>query len=76
MGYMNSGEPYGTRLYYKEELEKLQKEFESMDKQKNYWWRTALHSGEALRSIKKLTNNNHVVDLINEALKYEPPEDK
>ncbi len=87
MGYMNSDEPYGTRLYYKEELEKLQKEFESMERQKNHWWRKALHYHQALRQIserinkesqsEKWTSTDAAImhEIAEKALIYAPPND-
>ena len=76
MGYRNSGEPYGTRLYYKQELEKLQGEFNSMERQKNYWWRVAGVRGDALRQINKRTNKeSRIHEIIKKALGYKPPDE-
>ncbi len=55
-------------------LEKLQDEFESMEREKNHWWSMALVRGEALRQINinaSITHEIHEIAL--KALEYEPP---
>jgi len=71
-----------------EEFDNLRcQEISSLWKQKNHWWRIALHHGEALREISKKIGEESqdnqwtpidaatMHEIAEKALEYEPPND-